>query len=221
MKTFGKVCLHLFGILLWILMLFAVLDGADDVSHTLQVGDQAVSVEATITRADLHTEFDEGYEREYWKLYISYDYNGQHYSAVPYGSSQSEPTLGKKLTIKLDPDDPGNPLPDQAEFVLSMIMSPIFLAGLVCLAYLYLKSWLEKFFPQKQDSQAVKKWVYSIVGILLLLGNIFYHTQTQSLVFPGFTLAALAIIGLCMLWAKRSIKASPKTQPEPTAEQLP
>lgn len=221
MKTFGKVCLHLFGILLWGLMLFAVLDGADDVSHTLQVGDQAVSVEATITRADKHTDIDEGVSRDYWNIFISYDYKGQSYTGVPYGSVQNEPKLGKTITVELDPDNPGTPLPDRAEFVLSMIMSPIFLAGLVCLAYLYLKSWLEKFFPQEQDSQAVKKWVYSIVGILLLLGNIFYHTQTQSLVFPGFTLAALAMIGLCMLWAKRSIKASPKTQPEPTAEQLP
>ena len=217
MKKFGSVCLYIFAFVIAGLFLFACIDGAKDVSVSLDAADREVELQATITSTEKYTEIDEGMETDYWKTYVSYDYNGQHYSYVYYDQLRSEPALGKVVTVRIDPNNPGELLPSHGEFILSMLMSPLFLAGISYLGYAFLQSVLPRLLKKKNDDIPAEEHAYDkpaffiIVGLLAIISLICYHQQ-GSLVFAVFSLVAIVLLALLNRYlSKKDAKEKPCT----------
>ena len=210
-KSFGGILIYVLGVVLAALFTMASLDGADEAVSVFRTVDTRVELDATISGAFERTEIDEGFERTYWELSVSYTYEGESYSGVRYGTSYKEPQLGKAVKVSIDPKNPGELLPDNAEFTLSLILSPVFLAGVTFCVFLLTKS-LAETLQEKWAWINPEKVAYGLTACKLVGESYFYYQNKGSWMFGIFSAVAAAI---CLIVAKRVKSKSEKTQKPP------
>lgn len=172
---------------------FIVYDGANKVATRNNT--DHVEISATISSVDHYTEIDEGFEEDRYKSYVSYDYEGEHYSYVYYDDSHSKPKLGKTVTVLIDPENPGELLPDNTEYGLSLILSPLFLAGLTGLAWWFIREKLKEKEPDDPDiDKRSRRNALGIVASVLATLSLWFYSAKDSLVLLGFSAVALVIV---------------------------
>lgn len=193
----------------WLFLILAVVliplfawvtyDSAADLADRL--AGKGVSVQATITDYFHYTESDEGFERDRYKSYVSFDFEGKHYNHVLYSDSTSKPKLGKSVTVIVDPDNPEDLMLDGANYYLSMIMPPLFLAAILALVNGWLRDQLKKrklkSDPEQDPALLHKQCNQTSLGILaavLGLVSLEFYSSKQSLVYLCFSLVALGIV---------------------------
>ena len=208
MKKFGSVCLFLFGLMLAAMFTWISMDAAGKAQTVVFTKNRRVELKATITSYDERTDIDEGYERTYWDQFVSYTYEGESYSGVRYGSTYSKPQLGKVVNVAIDPENPGELLPDNMEFLLSVILAPVFLVGVTFCVFFLAQGVAEKLQAERPD-----KWAYGFTACKLVGESVLYYVNRGSWSFGLFSLVAAV---LCWLIVKRH--KSKKKDKEPLCE---
>ena len=116
------IFLTVFILALIFLFNFIAFDGAKNVAVVINTKSRAVELQATITSSEHYTDSDaDGYETDRWEEKVSYTYNGTEYRDVLYDSSSGSSRLGKVVTVKIDPNNPDELLPDAFNFLLSAV----------------------------------------------------------------------------------------------------
>lgn len=152
-------------------------------------------IKATITAVDHYTEFDEGFEEDRYKSYVSYEYNGKQYSDVYYDDSHSKPKLGKTVTVLIDPNNPGKLLPSNGEYRLSMILGPLFLAGIAGIAWWFIREQLKKKHPDDPDiDRRSRNNALVIVAAVLGALSLWFYSAKGSLVLLAFSAIAMVLV---------------------------
>lgn len=204
----GSVFLYGVVILFLAMFLFITIDGANKVSDVYTTGSNAVSLKATISSYDERTEFDEGYESTSYDLFVSYEYEGKSYSDVRYDNSYRKPKLGKEVTVKIDPKNPGELLPDAAEYNLSLVLSPIFLSLISLVCYITLRD----FFSQRTNSENAKTLAFALIAGLMLFISWLHHNAVGTWVYLGFCVAAFGLMCLYLYLHSRKSAAAKEEQ---------
>lgn len=183
--------------------------GARNATAVLRARDTRVELTATITGAKRYVEVDEGVDREYWHAQVSYTYNGVDYRNVHYDRQDNPPTIGKVVTVSIDPANPGELLPDGVEVGLSVLLSPLFLMGVTAALYHLLKWMLT---TRLRGGEATAGVVAAVFAVCTLVAeSLIYYLQHDSAVFAVFSLVALGGIALlCGVSAYRQKKSSKK-----------
>ena len=93
----------------------------------------SVDVSAIVAECEYDTWYDtDDMPQSEYDIYVDYTYNGTKYTNV-YWKSQSNPIdIGKSVTIKLHPDEPGKPFSSNP-FTLMIIGAPFAIFGLIML----------------------------------------------------------------------------------------
>ena len=190
---------------------FISIDGANNVRDVYRTADTRVELEATISSCFERTELDEGFERTYWESSVSYTYEGVSYSGVYYDTSYSEPQLGKVVKVAIDPENPGELLPDKGEFRLSLVLSPIFLTGVTLGVIALVKGFAE-------ELQKKLPWInptmvaYGLVACKLVGESCLYYLNKGSWIVGIFS--AIAAVGSVLI-IKKIKKKSPEEEKTP------
>lgn len=216
MKLSAKdILLCAFVLMILAIFNFICFDGARNVTASYQAKDTCVTLQATITSSDHYTEIDEGFERDYWHANVTYTYNGITYSGVYYDHTYREPEIGKVVTVSIDPENPGELLPDRAEMTLSLILSPVFLTGVTIGLYYWVCSVIEILNAAKdhRDEQREKGIALLFVGIKLVIESVVFYNKHDSLVFAIFSLIAAVAFWFFILRKSGKDTHEPKHQP--------
>jgi len=188
----GKILLLAVAFIIIVIFNYICFDGAKKATASIKAKDNSVTLEATITSSESYVEIDEGMEREYWHANVTYTYKGITYSEVHYESTERRPEIGKAVTVKIDPENPGELLPDATETVLSMILSPIFLTGVTIVLYFLVKciaKWIAAICRMHSDRFA-KTTAFVLVCGKLIGESFAFYNKHDSLVFAVFSLIA-------------------------------
>lgn len=152
-------------------------------------------IKATISSVDHYTELNEGYEEDRYKAYVSYEYDGQQYSHVHYKDSHNKPKLGKTVTVLIDPNNPGELLPSNGEYRLSVILGPLLLAGLAGLAWSFIREKLIAKDPDDPDiAKRSRNHALAIVAAILGALSLWFYSAKSSLVLLAFSAIAMLIV---------------------------
>lgn len=200
--SIGEILLYLFAAVIAALFLYATVSGANSVSDVLKAGDNAVTLQATISSYEERIDIDEGYESTSYDIFVSYDYDGEHYSYVRYDNSYSKPKLGKTVTVKIDPANPDELLAGSGELGLSSIVSCLFLTGFALLAYWGLRELLlKRAKKQEYDREAAQKkakaYAYGLTAaVLAAAGWLYYHCVGTwvYMIFMGVAMLLMSLI---------------------------
>lgn len=191
----GKVKIVLLGLVF--LLLAAMFNsicflGAKNITSIIKSRNTAVTVEAVITSSERYVDVDEGVEDEYWHANVTYTYDGVEYSGVHYDRTEKPPQIGKAVTVKIDPNKPGELLPDGIETAISAIISPVFLAGLTIGLYLGIRFFVDWVLGlrDKQNKRLAKTIALMVIGGKLVVESLVYFVHYDSLSFAVFSLIA-------------------------------
>ena len=217
MKKFGSFLIYTFVLVLAGLFNWISIDEAIDAAKVIQTRNTYVEIQATISSYDERTEIDEGYESVYYDIYVSYEHNGKEYSGVRYDSSYSEPELGKVVTVRIDPENPGVLLADKTEFGLIILIIPIFLAIITGVVYFFSRSvaefLLKKFGVINESIPRIFALIF--VGCKVIAESLIFYVKYSSIIFAVFSLIAVALN--LKIFMRKTIKIKPK-ESEPRSE---
>ena len=170
-------------------------DGAEKSAKIFNTQDTCVEIEATITSSEKYTEIDEGFEDDYWHANVSYKYKGVSYSGVFYDSMEKPPKIGKKVNVKIDPKNPGELLPDNTEFTLSLILSPIFLSFITFGLFLAIKGFAETVLKKfERESEFRATYIAALfIACKLLIESYSFYNKHNSIVYAVFSIIAVIV----------------------------
>lgn len=124
------VMLAVFGAMFWFMLIRPILSA----EHYLQVYQNPVTVTATVTE---HESYDDDGDWDY-RSFISYDYNGTHYSNIQYEDCDDQENLtavGTVVNVQVSPKDPSKQI-DQLKGAGKLLHIGLFLPAFA-LAFVY------------------------------------------------------------------------------------
>ena len=209
MSKSGNFFLMFFIALFATIFNWIAINGADTILLVERTEDTKVELTAVISGATERTTHDEGTERTYWDQTVSYTYNGKSYSDVRYDSTQRKPQLGKEVRVAIDPENPGELLPDAGDYTLSLIFSPIFLTGVTLAVYALTATFVE----ENLKNWNAAKVAYGLTICKLVGESVLYYKNNDSWLFGGFSLvAAVASLIISKKFSKKSEDPAPQAE---------
>ena len=166
-------------------------NGARKAAAVFESGADTVEIGATITHSKMYTEVDEGTENDYWHAYVSYEYNGVEYTDVFYERMDDPPDIGEDVTVKINPEVPNELLPDSWEFILVLIISPIFLSIITVALFYIIELLADRLFRNEPKKDLYAKIVAGIFVLSkMVIESLVFYGIHNSIVFAMFSLVA-------------------------------
>lgn len=186
-----KIAIVLLSLLFIAIVNFVCFDGARKAVAVFKSGTDTIEIEATITSSEKYTEIDEGIENDYWHAKVSYKYNGIEYSDVFYDRMEKPPTLGEGVLVKINPEVPNEVLPDYVEFILSLIISPVFLSITTIAIFVIMDFITNLLFKDKKKGGLFSQIIAALFVLSkLIIESVVFYNKHNSIVFAVFSLIA-------------------------------
>ncbi len=198
MKKLYKFVRCLFMVALLYVAVFATLLCARNVLRHNRAADTKVTINATVSRYEHYTEHDKLRKEDRWRVYISYHYDGTNYSDVFYEHAYRQPQLGKTVSVKIDPANPGEILPGKMEFYVSLFCIPSMLTVIGLFIYDRLLKYMRRRAASQEfgKEEALRRAPYQTFAILaaLMLGSgIVFYIFAHSFLYLLSGLIALIL----------------------------
>lgn len=165
------------------------------------------TIEAVVTRV-AKGEDDNGY---YWERYISYTFEGVEYNDVYYDTHSREQNTGETVWVEINPELPGELVPDDGDYYISLIISPIFLAVIMLVLYYLISSFIPEMFKYTDGAKNNKfsGVAIGIIAVKQIVESIVFYNRNNSFIYAIFSgIAGVAFVVTLTLVSKK------RTNPE-------
>lgn len=211
---FLKVIIICIAALSCLMMLtYICFTGSEDASKMYLAKNRYVKLDAVITNSEHYTYDDEGTEKDRFRVYVSYDFDSEHYSNVHYDNARSKPTLGEKVSVRIDPENPNELLPDSFDLVSIFFVVPVFLLAMSLTFYFSSKYFLHKLFSKPLPEKSISETAVSLISIAVVIAilsfeSVLFYIIYDSFAFLNFAFIALILTLFILLFLKIQAKKS-------------
>lgn len=182
----------------------------DNLAEVVEYNDKSNElVEAVITKANEVENTDD----HYWCSFVSYTYNGVEYKDVPYDNPSAEPHIGTEVLVYINPENPGEIVPDEDDARFSGISSFIVLSIIIVGLYIFIGAVITRFLEKRgSEKSGAAEWIPAVIlAVKQTIESVYFYKQHDSYLYAIFSAIIFVILIIFIVYANKK-KSNPENE---------